>query len=72
MSSLPGRSYVLLQSLLAAYDLGAPPNLLQAIFDSEENGLDPLHTADRKENKVEEQHVDMNKTNWQQYVGDEK
>ncbi|KAH8104504.1 hypothetical protein BXZ70DRAFT_887737 [Cristinia sonorae] len=58
--------------LLAAYDLGAPPKLLQAIFDAEKEGLDPIHLADRKEKKVEEQHVNIDKTNWQQYLGQEK
>lgn len=53
-------------SLLAAYDLGAPAKLLQAIFDAEKSDLDPIHLADRKEKKVEEQRVDMNKTNWWQ------
>ena len=58
--------------MLAAYDLGAPSKLLQAIFDAEKDGLDSIHLADRKANVVEEQNVDINKTNWQQYVGEEK
>lgn len=58
-------------SLLAAYDLGAPAKLLQAIFDTTEPDLDPIHLANKKEEKVEEQHVAMNGKNWQQYLGNE-
>lgn len=61
-----------MDSLLAAYDLGAPVKLLQSIYDAQLSGLDPIHLADRQTKTVEEQHVDMNKTNWQQYVGNEK
>lgn len=59
-------------SLLAAYDLGAPEHLLQAIYDDEKNNLSPLHLADRKTGAVEVQKVTVNAQNWTQYLGEEK
>ncbi|THH31188.1 hypothetical protein EUX98_g3013 [Antrodiella citrinella] len=50
--------------LLAAYDLGAPSNLLQAIYDAKQTGLDPILR--------DEQQFEVDKTNWQQHLGDEK
>ncbi|KAJ3523135.1 hypothetical protein NM688_g8777 [Phlebia brevispora] len=58
--------------LLAAYDFGASAAQLQAIYDTEKDGLDPLHLADRKTKAVEEQIVTITSTNWTDYLGEEK
>ncbi|KZT11996.1 uncharacterized protein LAESUDRAFT_641939 [Laetiporus sulphureus 93-53] len=58
--------------LLAAYDLGAPPKLLEAICDAEKGSLSPLHLANRKEGFVEEQHITLTSHNWTEYLGQEK
>lgn len=59
-------------SLLAAYDFGAPAKQLQAIYDAQQGELDPIHLADRKTKAVEEQHVTITAKNWTEYLGDEK
>lgn len=59
-------------SLLAAYDLGAPAKLLQAIYDNEAKDLDPIHMADRTTKLVEEQHVDITLRNWTEFLGQHK
>lgn len=59
-------------SLLAAYDLGAPAKLLQAIYDNEAKDLDPIHMADRATKLVEEQHVDITLRNWTEFLGQHK
>ena len=59
-------------SLLAAYDFGASAKQLQAIYDREQEGLDPVHLADRKTKTVEEQHVEITTKNWTEFLGQEK
>lgn len=58
--------------LLAAYDLGAPPALLQAIYDAEKSGLSPIHLADRKQGVVKEQPITFTAQSWTEYLGQEK
>ncbi|EKM49645.1 uncharacterized protein PHACADRAFT_265208 [Phanerochaete carnosa HHB-10118-sp] len=58
--------------LLAAYDFGATAKQLQAIYDADKDGLDPIHLADRATKTVEEQHVTIIAENWTEYLGQEK
>ncbi|KAI0917006.1 hypothetical protein AcW2_007254 [Taiwanofungus camphoratus] len=58
--------------LLAAYDLGAPAKLLQAIYDQDAPTQSPIHLANRKDHVVEEQHVTVTSHNWTEYLGKEK
>ncbi|KAH9841517.1 uncharacterized protein C8Q71DRAFT_700804 [Rhodofomes roseus] len=58
--------------LLAAYDLGAPAKLLQAIYDQERSGLSPIHLADRSKDVVEKQETAITLQNWTKYLGQEK
>ncbi|KAL4251919.1 Questin oxidase-like protein [Abortiporus biennis] len=58
--------------LLAAYDLGAPASLLQAIYDQEKRGLADIHTVDRVNKVVEEQHVDITDHDWTKYLGQDR
>lgn len=69
---LPSRTKLWPVSILAAYDLGASAQHLQAIYDTDKDGLDPIHLANRKTKAVEEQHVDMTPANWHKYLGVEK
>lgn len=59
-------------SILAAYDLGASAKQLQAIYDSELNGLSPIHLADRKAGTVQVQDVEITGDNWREHLGEEK
>ena len=63
---------MLICSILAAYDLGATAEQLAVIYDSEKEGLDPIHLADRKSKAVEQQHVQILPSNWTEYLGQEK
>ncbi|KZT73831.1 hypothetical protein DAEQUDRAFT_356373 [Daedalea quercina L-15889] len=58
--------------LLAAYDLGAPSKLLQAIYDQERSGLSPIDLADRSKGLVEKQEVAISSQDWTDYLGQEK
>ncbi|PCH40152.1 hypothetical protein WOLCODRAFT_136691 [Wolfiporia cocos MD-104 SS10] len=58
--------------LLAAYDLGAPAQLLQDIYEKEKRRLSPIHLTDRKKGIVEEQPVVLTSQNYVQYLGQEK
>jgi Questin oxidase-like len=59
-------------SLLAAYDLGAPPELLKAIYDKERSDLLPIYTANRPQKIVKQQDVRIDTKNWTKYLGQEK
>lgn len=59
-------------SLLAAYDLGAPAPLLQSIYDANIKGLVPLHAVDLKTGAVEEQKVRITTQNWTEFLGQAK
>ena len=59
-------------SLLAAYDLGASPQLLQYIYDVGGRDLDSIHLADRRTKTVAEQHVTLTAEDWTKYLGREK
>ncbi|KAA1467082.1 hypothetical protein DENSPDRAFT_856501 [Dentipellis sp. KUC8613] len=58
--------------LLAAYDLGAPPALLQAIFDAEQRELLDVHTDDIKKQTIHVQDVKIDERNWTQFLGQDK
>lgn len=59
-------------SLLAAYDLGAPPAVLQAIYEEEEKVQSPINLVNRKEKKTAPPEVTISDVNWTEYVGQEK
>lgn len=61
-----------LYSLLAAYDLGAPSSLIQAIYDEEKHGLNSVFTADRPNKTVERQNLHIGVDTWTHYLGQEK
>jgi hypothetical protein len=52
-------------SLLAAYDLGAPPKLLQAMYDNDAKPLRPIGLD-------EVDHPTVTTQNWREYLGVEK
>ncbi|KAI0311835.1 hypothetical protein OF83DRAFT_1177199 [Amylostereum chailletii] len=56
--------------LLAAYDLGASPSLLQAIYDKDAPELRPI-AAEHKGETIEAQDVKVNSGNWREYLGQE-
>ncbi|OBZ68792.1 hypothetical protein A0H81_11363 [Grifola frondosa] len=58
--------------VLAAYDLGAPAQLLQKIYDKNAKSLSPIHTIDRRSGLEEEQNVSITPQNWKQFLGQEK
>lgn len=58
--------------MLAAYDLGAPANQLEAIYNLEQKELEDINTADRKTKLVEKQDVNINIQNWTEYLGQDK
>ncbi|THH14724.1 hypothetical protein EW146_g5645 [Bondarzewia mesenterica] len=68
----PGFHNHLSHHLLAAYDLGAPPALLQAAYDDGRRGLLPIFTSDRPKRTVERQNVHIGAENWTQFLGQEK
>jgi hypothetical protein len=53
-------------SLLAVYDLGAPANVLQAIYDAKVKSLRPIDMVDKKELEP------MTGENWTNFLGQEK
>jgi len=59
-------------SLLAAYDLGAPAKLLQAIYDEEQKMQRPVDLGN-KETSIEDVSLsDITKENWQTFLGQER
>ena len=61
-----------LYSLLAAYDLGAPSSLIQAIYDEEKHGLNSVFIAYRPNKIVERQNLHIGVDTWTHYLGQEK
>ncbi|KAI0060638.1 hypothetical protein BV25DRAFT_1887832 [Artomyces pyxidatus] len=59
-------------SLLAAYDLGASPALLQTIYDQEHGELQSVFMADTRNKTVEKQDVQIQEDNWKEYLGQDK
>ncbi|TFY78458.1 hypothetical protein EWM64_g5556 [Hericium alpestre] len=59
-------------SLLAAYDLGAPADLLRAVFEEDRQDLANVFTSDLPKKVVERQDVEIHATNWTQYLGQAK
>ena len=59
-------------SILAVYDLGATAQQLEAIYAREDHLLLPIHTADQKTKSVEEQQVQIESTNWSDFLGQDK
>ncbi|VDB87475.1 unnamed protein product [Peniophora sp. CBMAI 1063] len=55
--------------ILAAYDLGAPPALLQTIYDDEAAEVYDIYTKNMKTREVEKQDVKITKDNWVDYLG---
>lgn len=53
-------------SILAAYDLGASPGLLQKIYDDEAKVQRPIHLDDKDEEIV------ISQDNWKQFIGNIK
>lgn len=53
-------------SILAAYDLGAAPGLLQKIYDDEAKVQRPIHLDDKDEEIV------ISQDNWKQFIGNIK
>jgi hypothetical protein len=68
----PGKAQ-LLDSILAAYDLGAPASLIQAIYDDEAKIQRPI---DLKDNGLVPEGVikpgEINEANWTKWLGDAK
>jgi hypothetical protein len=59
-------------SLLAAYDLGAPAKLLQAIYNEEQKMQRPVDLGN-KETTIENVNVsDITKENWQTFLGKDR
>ncbi|TFY61173.1 hypothetical protein EVG20_g7157 [Dentipellis fragilis] len=58
--------------LLAAYDFGATPPLLQAIVDAEQNELLDVHTDDIKKKTILIQEVKIDERNWTQFLGQDR
>ena len=61
-----------LHSILALYDLGAPPSIIQQMYDAEAKDLSPINLVDRKEQKVAPPDVAITRENWTEHVGQEK
>ncbi|KAI0032023.1 hypothetical protein K488DRAFT_86285 [Vararia minispora EC-137] len=58
--------------LLAAYDLGASPALLQAAYDEELKEQNDVFVADREKGTVERQKEVLTRENWREYLGQDK
>jgi hypothetical protein len=52
-------------SILAAFDLGAPAEVLEAIYNRDSKVLRPIHLDDRSD-------VEINCNNWKEHLGVEK
>jgi len=59
-------------SVLAAYDFGAPPQVLQAIYDEEGKVLDSINLVDRQRGTVAPPDTSINAKNWNEHVGQDK
>ncbi|KZV69525.1 hypothetical protein PENSPDRAFT_652277 [Peniophora sp. CONT] len=55
--------------VLAAYDLGAPPALLQQMYDAEADEAYNIYTENMKTKEIEKQDVKLTKDNWVDYLG---
>ena len=55
--------------ILAAYDLGAPPALLQAMYDEEASEVYNIYTKNTKTREIEKQNVVLDRDNWTDYLG---
>lgn len=55
--------------ILAAYDLGAPPALLQTIYDEEAADAYNIYTKNMKTKEIEKQDVKITTDNWVDYLG---
>ena len=55
--------------IFAAYDLGAPPALLQTIYDDEAAEVYNIYTKNTKTKEIEKQDVKLTKDNWVDYLG---
>ncbi|PIL22571.1 hypothetical protein GSI_15260 [Ganoderma sinense ZZ0214-1] len=58
--------------LLAAYDLGAPPGLLQKIYDREAPGQSDINVWERRTGTFEAVHETITNENWTRFLGDER
>lgn len=53
-------------SILAAYDLGASPGLLQKIYDNEASSQRPIVLEEKDKD------ITIDEDSWSQYLGDQK
>lgn len=57
---------VIIISILAAYDLGAPAGLLAKIYESEGRIQRPIYLDEK------DRHIVVDNKNWVQYLGNQK
>lgn len=58
--------------LLAAYDFGASPTLLQALYDSEKKHQDGIYTVDTEKHVEERQDVTITPQDWKEFLQQRK
>lgn len=63
---------IALSSILALYDFGAPPKLIQHTYELEAKVQSPINLIDRQTQKVDILDLEITTKNWTEHVGNEE